>query len=198
MSTLPPPSFPVCIGSLLPQQHNMYRRRDEEPCLVAAHSDLLSQSVVRPLLRVSSLTRLFQPPPASLLARSADGRTSGRTCSERRRRRLGRQTRPYTAAATRRCSRRRQRRLARRRRRRRHPTFGRVLGGRSGERSVGRSRSGRRRRRRLWSKLSLAVAAASADTTCTRPPLPPRSPCSLAAAMALAWRSQLLLPPHME
>ena len=83
MSTLPPPSFPVCIGSLLPQQHNMYRRRDEEPCLVAAHSDLLSQSVVRPLLRVSSLTRLFQPPPASLLARSADGRTDERTDLQR-------------------------------------------------------------------------------------------------------------------
>ena len=195
MSTLPPPSFPVCIGSLLPQQHNMYRRRDEEPCLVAAHSDLLSQSVVRPLLRVSSLTRLFQPPPSRFPPRSADGRTSGRTCSERRRRRrLGRQTRPYTAAATRRCSR-RQRRLARRRRRR-HPTFGRVLGGRSGERSDAR-----------------ALAAADGDgygASCLSPSPPPptlhalalpppRSPCSLAeAAMALAWRSQLLLPPHME
>ena len=124
------------------------------------YSDLLSQSVSPPLVRVSSLTRLppRPPPPSS---------AGGRTCSERRRRRRRRQwrqTRPYTAAATRRCSRRR-----RRRRRRRHPTFGRVLGGRpfAGRSRV--SRRHRRRRRRLWSKLSLTVAA---DVTCTRPPSP--------------------------
>ena len=152
-----------------------------------------AQSVRRPSPPPSQLTHstvsaAARLPPRSL-GRRTDGRTSGRTCSERRRRRLGRQTRPYTAAATRRCSRRR--RLARRRR---HPTFGRVLGGRSGERSDARA---------------LAADGDGYGASCLSPSPPPptlhalalpppRSPCSLAAAMALAWRSQLLLPPHME